>query len=124
MRMLRLRPYKNCDAKYIVDWIKDERAFRRWCADRYEKYPITADDVNRQYAACAEADDFYEWTAFENSEVVGHMIMRFPDAEKKTLRFGFETVALENPESYHVMGEDWKCIEMEMTRQKFVNMTN
>ena len=36
--MLRLRPYKKCDAKYIVSWIKDEISFRKWCADRYESY--------------------------------------------------------------------------------------
>lgn len=128
--MLRLRPYKNCDAKYIVSWVKDELTFRRWCADRYENYPITADDMNRHYAACAEADNFYEWTAFDDSGVVGHLIMRFLDEEKKVLRFGFinesayqcykaagfEAVIQEKPEIYHVMGEEWKCIEMEITK--------
>ena len=44
--MLRLRPYKKCDAKHIASWIKDERAFRLWSADRYEKYPVTPDDIN------------------------------------------------------------------------------
>lgn len=29
--MLRLRPYKKCDAKYIANWIKDEVSFRKWC---------------------------------------------------------------------------------------------
>ncbi len=28
--MLRLRPYKNCDAKEIVTWCQDEIAFRKW----------------------------------------------------------------------------------------------
>ena len=28
--MLRLRPYKKCDAKRIVSWIKDEISFRKW----------------------------------------------------------------------------------------------
>ncbi|OBR97186.1 hypothetical protein CLRAG_01050 [Clostridium ragsdalei P11] len=27
--MLRLRPYKKCDAKYIVNWVKDEVSFRK-----------------------------------------------------------------------------------------------
>lgn len=90
--MLRLRPYKNCDAEYIVSWIKDEVSFRKWCADRYESYPICPEDINRQYAACAEADDFYEMTAFDESGVVGHLIMRFTDQEKNVLRFGFVIV--------------------------------
>ncbi len=25
-----LRPYKKCDAKFIVKWSKDEVAFRKW----------------------------------------------------------------------------------------------
>lgn len=89
---LRLRPYKNCDAKYIVSGIKDEVSFRKWCADRYEKYPISAEDINRQYAACEDADSFYEMTAFDESGVVGHLIMRFTDEEKTVLRFGFVIV--------------------------------
>ncbi len=166
--MLRLRPYKNCDAKYIVSWIQDEVAFRKWCADRYESYPISADDMNRQYAETADADDFYAMTAFDESGVVGHLIMRFTDKDKKALRFGFvivddtkrgkgygkemltlalkyafeilkvekvslgvfennepayccykavgfQDVALEKTEIYHVMGEDWSCKELEIT---------
>lgn len=87
--MLRLRPFKNCDAKYIVSWIKDEYAFRQWCADRFENYPITADDMIKKYADCAEADDFFEMTALDDCEVIGHLIMRFLDKEKTILRFGF-----------------------------------
>ena len=46
---MRLRPYKNCDAEYIVKWIKDEVSFRKWCADRYDKYPISSEDINNHY---------------------------------------------------------------------------
>lgn len=166
--MLRLRQYKNCDAKNIVSWIKDEVEFRKWCADRYESYPITADDVNRHYAAYSNADNFYEMTAFDESGVVGHLIMRFVDEEKTILRFGFVIVddakrgmgygkemlslalryafdilkatkvtlgVFENNEPayhcykaagfkdvesaeaeyFHILGEDWKCRELEMS---------
>lgn len=165
--MLRLRPYKKCDAEYIVSWIKDEVSFRKWSADRYDKYPISAEDINNYYSACDDSDSFWEMTAFDESGVVGHLIMRFTDAEKKILRFGFiivddskrgmgygkemlqlaakyafeilkvqkitlgvfennpsayhcykavgfKDVALENPEYYHILGENWKCLELEM----------
>lgn len=168
--MLRLRPYKNCDAQYIAGWIKDEAAFRRWCADRFETYPVSAEDINRHYADCAGEDNFYEMTAFDDSGVVGHLIMRFTDEAKTVLRFGFVIVddtkrgmgygkemlslslkyAFEilkvkkvtlgvfenNPSAYycyrsvgfrealvdeiryyHVLGEDWKCIEMEIEKR-------
>ena len=163
--MLRLRPYKSCDAETIVSWIKDEYAFRQWCADRYDHYPITASDINDQYNSHSEDDWFYPMTAFDESGVVGHMIMRFTDDAKSVLRFGFIIVdvakrnhgygkemlhlalrfafgilkarmitlgVFENnpaayhcyrsagfreaqmePGYYHVMGEAWKCIEME-----------
>lgn len=87
--MLRLRPYKKCDAEYIVNWIKDEIAFRKWCADRYDKYPISSEDINQHYDNISYTDDFYQMTAFDDSGIVGHLIMRFIDEEKNILRFGF-----------------------------------
>lgn len=166
--MLRLRPYKNCDADIIASWIKNEYAFRQWCADRYDRYPISGADINAHYAGFADADWFYPMTAFDETGVVGHLIMRFTDEEKKILRFGFvivdvnkrgkgygremlslalqyavlflragkvtlgvfennpaayycykaagfQDVPTEQAEYYHVLGEDWKCLEMERT---------
>lgn len=94
--MLRLRPYKPCDADTILNWIRDEETFRKWSTDRYPHYPITAADMNHKYldcnGDCAEPDNFYPLTAFDDSGVVGHLIMRFTDAEKSVLRFGFVIV--------------------------------
>ena len=90
--MLRLRPYKSCDAKTIISWIKDEITFRKWSADIYDHYPITADELNAKYDSFKDTDNFYEFTAFDDSSVVGHMIMRFLDENKKILRFGFVIV--------------------------------
>ena len=167
--MLRLRPYKACDAAAIVTWNEDEAAFRRWSADRFPTYPITAEDLNRHYDAMADSDSFYEFTAFDDTGVVGHMIMRFTDKEKTVLRFGFVIVdprkrgqgygremlelavcyafdclkvekltlgVFENNVPayrcyraagfrevpcgdaiwFHIGNEDWKCIEMELTK--------
>lgn len=87
--MLRLRPYKKCDAKVIASWIKDEVSFRKWSADRYEKYPVSDVDINNHYEAAAFSDAFFPMTAFDETGVVGHLIMRFTDEEKRILRFGF-----------------------------------
>lgn len=165
--MIQLRPYDPCDAQTIVSWIGDEAAFRRWCADRFEAYPITADDMNRQYDA-ADRERFFPMTAEDEAVFFGHLIMRYTDEEKKVLRFGFviiddkmrglgcgrqmleaairyaferlgaEKITLgvfeNNPAAYrcyrsvgfreidqdtayyHIFGEDWKCIEMELQR--------
>ncbi len=165
--MLRLRPYKSCDAETIVSWIGDEVSFRKWCADRSDSSPITADHMNRHYTAFSDADWFYPMTVFDETGVVGHLIMRFTDEEKTVLRFGFVIVddkkrgmglgtqmlllaeryafdflkasritlgVFENNEPacrcyrsagfrkadtdqetlYHVMGQDWKTIELEI----------
>lgn len=94
--MLRLRTYKACDAKTILTWCKDEISFRKWTSDRYESFPITEEEMNRKYidcnGDCTEPDNFYPMTAFDESGAVGHLIMRFTDEKKTTLRFGFVIV--------------------------------
>ena len=94
--MLRLRPYKTSDAKTIISWCKDEVAFRKWTSDRYESFPITEADMNQKYVECngdcCEQDNFYPMTAFDESGIVGHFVMRYTDAEKKVLRLGFVIV--------------------------------
>lgn len=88
---LRFRPFKDADADAVVSWIGDERAFRQWCADRYPAYPITAEDIRAHYRAFAD-NAFYPMTAFDETGPVGHMILRFTDEQKSSLRFGFVIV--------------------------------
>jgi len=96
MEQMIVRPYKPDDAKTIVSWIKDERALRRWSSDRYGAYPITAEDVNYKYMECngdcPEPDNFYPLTAVSEEGIVGHLILRYTDEEKKVLRIGFVIV--------------------------------
>lgn len=90
--MLRLRPYKECDAKYITSWIKDEYRFRQWSSDRFDTYPLSADKLNAYYDNYKDNDSHFEMTAFDESGVVGHLILRFLDDKKDVLRFGFVIV--------------------------------
>jgi len=93
---LKLRPYKPKDAETIISWIKDERALRLWSSDRYGTYPVTAEDMNYKYIECngdcAEPDNFYPMTAVSEEGIVGHLILRYTDKEKKVLRIGFVIV--------------------------------
>lgn len=167
---MKLRPYKTKDAETILSWIKDERTFRKWSSDRYDKYPISAEDINHKYidcnGDCEESDNFYPLIAVCDGEVVGHLILRYTDALQKVLRIGFVIVddskrgkgygkrmvqmaikyakemlqaekitigVFDNNESAYrcylaagfkvvegeeyvceLLGEKWKCIEMEM----------
>jgi len=90
--MLKLRPYKACDADEIAGWFKDEYTFRQWSADRYASYPLAPKMINDYYEAEKFNDGMWEMTAFDENGIVGHMIMRFPSTDKNELRFGFIAV--------------------------------
>ncbi len=94
--MLRLRPYKPCDAAAIVSWLKNEETYLKWSSGRFGAYPISAGDINTKYLQkngdFPEEDNFYPVTAFDETGMVGHMILRYTDAEKEVLRFGFVIV--------------------------------
>lgn len=168
--MLNLRPYEPEDAQVILSWIKDEKALRRWSADRYGAYPIVPEDMERQYAGHELSDTMFPMTMVDGETVVGHLLLRFPGEDRTVLRFGFvivddskrgmgygkkllslaaayafKTFGVEkitlgvfanNPSAYHcykavgfrnvqmeteeyyaVMGECWKCLEMELERK-------
>ncbi len=87
--MLRLRPYKDCDAKTIVTWIKDERSLRLWSVDFYDSYPITENDMNQLYHSYDNQDNYYVFTVYDERNIIGHLIMRFIDDDKSIVRFGF-----------------------------------
>jgi len=91
--MLRLRTYKPSDASTIISWCKDESTFRKWTANKYDTFPITEVDMNHKYidnnGDCTEPDNFYPMTAFDEDGIAGHLIMRFTDSDKTTLRLGF-----------------------------------
>ena len=87
--MIKLRPYQNSDAQTILSWIGDEVSFRKWCADRYDRYPITAEDMNCNYEQCMESGGFYPMTVEDDGEIVGHLILRYTDEARTIVRFGF-----------------------------------
>ena len=94
--MLGLRPYKKCDAEKIVSWCRDEKIFNYWGGYRFGTFPVTADVMNDKYFGnngdCVEEDNFYPVTAFDETGVVGHFIMRYVNGDRKQLRFGWVIV--------------------------------
>lgn len=86
-----LREFADSDAEKIVSWTGSERAFRLWCADRYEKYPISAADMTAMYDECGRTGTFFPMTAVEE-DVIGHLILRYTDEKHETVRLGFVIV--------------------------------
>lgn len=91
--MLRLRPYKSCDAEKIVAWHKDEKTFLYWGGNLIGAFPLSAEQLDDMYknknGLCEEADNFYPMTAFDDDGIVGSFIMRYIKGDKKKLRFGW-----------------------------------
>lgn len=86
---MNFREYKEDDAKQILSWIKDEREFRLWSADRYNTYPILPSDMNDNYIQCKKTSNFYPFTLEDNGKIIGHIILRNPKENKETVRLGF-----------------------------------
>ena len=94
--MLKLRPYKSCDAQTIAKWVQDKDVFTKWGGELFGDYPITAEIIDKKYRSdngdCAEPDNFYPWTAFDDNGIVGHFIMRYINGDRKVIRFGWVVV--------------------------------
>ena len=90
--MLRLRPYKKCDAEHIVSWLKDEETFFKWSAGRLGTFPIAPDTLIKHYEEQDYAENFFPMTMLDQDRVVGHLLMRFPTSDTSVLRFGFVVV--------------------------------
>ncbi len=88
MNILILRPFSPDDASTILSWCKDKHAFRLWSADRYKDYPAQPEDVMEQY----EGDNMHPLTAIVGSEVIGHILLRYPTDDRTLVRFGFVIV--------------------------------
>ena len=92
--MMKLREFKNEDAQIIASWLRSEEELYKWSADRFNKYPLSGNDINANYAPQLKKGQFYPLIAEnDNEEVVGHLIIRFPrDDDDNSVRFGFVIV--------------------------------
>ena len=84
-----LRPFTIDDAPIILSWIKDLSAFRKWSADRYPAFPPKPEEMVAQYAA----ENIFPFTAIDNDgNIIGHIMLRYPESSKTVIRFGFVIV--------------------------------
>lgn len=89
---LTLRPYQPADANVITSWIKSEHLMRQWCADRYERYPVTADDMNSYHQQYIDGQRSVALTMIDGEEVTGYITMRTPHEDPTERRIGFVIV--------------------------------
>lgn len=86
--MIRIRPYKDSDERFILSWCTDEDTYYKWTAGVLGQYPITSG----QFRKTAELIRF---TALDEKEPVGFFTLRNPNDTMDELRVGFVIV---NPE--------------------------
>lgn len=86
---MRLRNYEASDAKYIVEWVKDEITYYQWCAGLLGGYPLTEERINIFYKNMQQTNAYWAMTAENELGIVGHITLRFTDQERETVRLGF-----------------------------------
>ena len=88
---MKLRNYKKEDAQIIAGWLRSEEELYKWSADRFNKYPLSGEDINENYAPQLETGRFVPLIAIsDDGEAVDHFIIRYPrDDDDSSVRFGF-----------------------------------
>lgn len=90
--MLRVRPYKSWDAKYIVNWIDSEEDFVKWCANLIT-YPLTEESLKETKDRFENNENKWLFTALdEKGTPVGFIAMMSVDYEKNSVHLGFVIV--------------------------------
>ena len=92
-----LRDYKKEDGDIISSWLRSEEELYKWSSDRFNKYPLTGDDIYENYAPQLETKRFYPLTEIdEDDNIIGHLIIRYPrEDDNNSVRFGFVIVSPE-----------------------------
>jgi RimJ/RimL family protein N-acetyltransferase len=90
--MLRLRPYKKSDAKYLLNWINDERLFSMWSANKFQ-YPLTEAQLEKFKEKIENDENGWITIAIdEKGTPVGHFLMISADYVKNSIHMGFIVV--------------------------------
>ena len=90
---MHIRKFEERDAKYILNWITSEKEFRMWSANQYDTYPIKPSKLIQSYDERSHKERFFS-LVFEDDfgRMVGHLILRYPPKDRKTIRIGFVIV--------------------------------
>lgn len=89
---LTLRPYQPSDAAVITSWPKNEYLMRQWCADRYDRYPVTPEDMNTYHERNIDGQHSRALTMTDCDDIVGYITLRTPADKPTEQRLGFVIV--------------------------------
>ncbi|MFA9379188.1 MAG: GNAT family N-acetyltransferase [Lachnotalea sp.] len=90
--MIRLRPFKLSDAKYILEWFEEEEGFVKWCAGKFQ-FPLTIEQLTQYYHELEIDEKGWIMVALNEEGIpVGHFVMRRADYENNSIHLGFIVV--------------------------------
>lgn len=87
-----IRPYQSSDAALITSWLKSEYLMRQWCADRYERYPVTPEEMNTYHERNIDGQHSRALTMTDGNDIVGYITLRTPADNPTEQRLGFVIV--------------------------------
>ncbi|MBQ8869346.1 MAG: GNAT family N-acetyltransferase [Oscillospiraceae bacterium] len=70
--MLTLKPFKDSDAAFFAELLKNEQTYALICGGKYGAYPASAQDIINYYAALSNA---HPMTAYLENRAVGHILI-------------------------------------------------
>ncbi len=65
---------------------------RQWCADRYERFPVTPDDMNSYHQQYIDRHNSIALTMVDCEDIVGYITLRVPANDLSEQRIGFVIV--------------------------------
>lgn len=86
---MELRNYTEADARYLLDWLKEERTVELWKSDRFI-WPVTAEQLEKYYTEFSGNHHGRIVTMVDEHGIpVGHFSFREIDHEKRCAYMGF-----------------------------------
>ena len=70
--MLILKPFKDSNAKFLSELLKNEKTYALVCGEKYGAYPVSEQDIINYYNALSGA---HPMTAFYENKAVGHILV-------------------------------------------------
>ncbi len=95
---MKLRAFQKEDPEIICKWLRTEEELYKWSADRFNKFPLSGQDIENNYQPQTVTGNFIPLTAVDDDgTVIGHFIIRYPaPQDKSSVRFGFVIVSPEH----------------------------
>ena len=76
---------------------------RQWCADRYERYPVTPEDMNTYHERNIDGQQSRALTMTDGDDIVGYITLRAPASNPTEQRLGF--VIVDDSKRGHGLGK-------------------